>query len=41
MLGPLTLIALAVLSIISLVYGTERTDGSVDRGPSIYPTGLR
>jgi hypothetical protein len=41
MLGPLILIALAVLSFISLVYGTGSTGGSADRGPSIYPTGLR
>jgi len=40
MLGPMILIALTVLSIISLVYGAESTYGSVDPRSSIYP-GLR
>jgi hypothetical protein len=41
MLGPLILIGLAALSFISLVYGTDSTDGSADRQSSIHPTGFR
>ena len=41
MLGLLILGVLTVLSIISLVYGVDSRDGSVDPRRPIYPIGLR
>ena len=41
MLGLLILGVLTVLSIISLVYGVDSRDGSMDPRRSIYPVGLR
>jgi hypothetical protein len=41
MLGLLILGVLTVLSIISLVYGVDSRDGSLDPRRPIYPVGLR
>ena len=41
MLGLLILGVLTVLSIISLVYGVDSRDGSMDPHRPIYPVGLR
>ena len=41
MLGLVILGALTVLSIISLVYGVDSRDGSMDPRRPIYPVGLR
>jgi hypothetical protein len=41
MIGLLILGVLAVLSIISLVYGVDSRDGSLDPRRPIYPIGLR
>ena len=41
MLGLVILGVLTVLSIISLVYGVDSRDGSMDPRRPIYPVGLR
>jgi hypothetical protein len=41
MLGLAILGVLTVLSIISLVYGVDSRDGSMDPHRPIYPIGLR
>ena len=41
MLGLLILGVLTVLSIISLLYGVDSRDGSMDPRRPIYPIGLR
>ena len=41
MLGLAILIVLSILSIVSLVYGVDSRDGSVDPHRPIYPVGLR
>ena len=41
MLGLAILGVLTVLSIISLVYGVDSRDGSMDPRRPIYPVGLR
>jgi hypothetical protein len=41
MVGLVILILLTVLSVISLVYGVDSRDGSVDPRRPIYPVGLR
>ena len=41
MLGLLILGVLTVLSIISVVYGVDSRDGSLDPRRPIYPVGLR
>ena len=41
MLGLLILGVLVVLSIISLVYGVDSRDGSLDPRRPVYPVGLR
>ncbi len=41
MLGLVILAVLTVLSIISLLYGVDSRDGSMDSDRPVYPVGLR
>jgi hypothetical protein len=41
MIGFVILSVLAVLSVISLVYGVDSREGSMDPHRPIYPVGLR
>ena len=41
MVGLVILFILAGLSVISLIYGVDSRDGSVDPRQPIYPVGLR
>jgi len=41
MVGLLIVAILSVLSVMSLIYGVDSRDGSVDPRRPIYPVGLR
>ena len=41
MVGLFILIVLSALSVVSLAYGVDGRDGSVDPHRPIYPVGLR